>query len=280
MVYGVLFLVLFAMSLRLSAYASTLDGPAKIGYIDKVRRCNGADPLALTSNELNFELAGVPRVERVDINDYLVHGTKFITRAQLKAYKELEAYNFLVSEWVEVPKLRVLPDGMVVVVGKVNQPEGPNSQPLEPWLLLQADGAVELAHCTCMAGLEACCSHIAAVLFYLEAIVKERGDAGAELPNTLEPIYLKDVTCCPIADMDFSSATAKKRRPSGSEVQAAGRQRRSIPKPSEEEWNLFLRRMHASGTRPAFLALTEGYSHFYAPTGHSEEIVSDTGVRP
>ncbi|KAG0443989.1 hypothetical protein HPB47_014309 [Ixodes persulcatus] len=107
------------MSLRLSAYANALDGAAKIRYIDKVRRCNGADPLALDGNELSFVLADVPNVELMDIKDYLVHSTNFITRDQMKAYKALDAHNYLTSGWVAPPNLKVLPDGMIVVVGKV-----------------------------------------------------------------------------------------------------------------------------------------------------------------
>lgn len=45
---------------------------------------------------------------------------------------------------------------------------------LMPWLLVKRDGEVLLAHCTCMAGLGEACSHIAAVLFYVEVLARRR----------------------------------------------------------------------------------------------------------
>ncbi|KAG5865962.1 hypothetical protein JTB14_012191 [Gonioctena quinquepunctata] len=42
-------------------------------------------------------------------------------------------------------------------------------KPLHVWVIVLPDGAVPCAHCTCMAGLSEVCSHVAAILFYLEA---------------------------------------------------------------------------------------------------------------
>ena len=41
-------------------------------------------------------------------------------------------------------------------------------KPLDTWVIMRPDGSVDSAHCTCMAGLDECCSHVAAVLFTLE----------------------------------------------------------------------------------------------------------------
>lgn len=43
-----------------------------------------------------------------------------------------------------------------------------NDAKLLPWLILKNCGDVCSAHCTCMAGLGECCSHVGALLFYLE----------------------------------------------------------------------------------------------------------------
>lgn len=37
-----------------------------------------------------------------------------------------------------------------------------------PWVIVENNGKVETAHCLCMAGLGECCSHVGAVLFYLQ----------------------------------------------------------------------------------------------------------------
>ena len=41
-------------------------------------------------------------------------------------------------------------------------------KPLEACVIVNIDGMVQSAHCTCMAGLSEGCSHIATVLFALE----------------------------------------------------------------------------------------------------------------
>lgn len=49
-----------------------------------------------------------------------------------------------------------------------------NNKPLEPWVIIAKDGAVEAAHCTCKTGLAEACTHVAAVLFCLETIAPVR----------------------------------------------------------------------------------------------------------
>ena len=44
-----------------------------------------------------------------------------------------------------------------------------NDSPVDVWVICEADGTVESAHCTCMAGLGEVCSHVGAVLYYLES---------------------------------------------------------------------------------------------------------------
>jgi len=44
-----------------------------------------------------------------------------------------------------------------LVIGTVRHSQHANKVPLKPWMLLIADGEIETARCTCMAGLgEAC----------------------------------------------------------------------------------------------------------------------------
>ena len=45
-------------------------------------------------------------------------------------------------------------------------------QPHHPWVAVSRDAKVLTAHCDCMAGLGETCSHIAAVLFKIEAAVR------------------------------------------------------------------------------------------------------------
>lgn len=50
-----------------------------------------------------------------------------------------------------------------------------NEKPQSCWIILKVTGEVCYAHCDCMAGLGEACSHIAAILFYLEALVRMQG---------------------------------------------------------------------------------------------------------
>ena len=49
-----------------------------------------------------------------------------------------------------------------------------NSSPLCPWVIVENDGKVLSGHCTCMAGLAEVCTHVAALLFWVEMSVKIR----------------------------------------------------------------------------------------------------------
>ncbi|KAG0421870.1 hypothetical protein HPB47_002265 [Ixodes persulcatus] len=62
-------------------------------------------------------------------------------------------------------------DRIVLVTG-----EGEASQTLGryhlPWAVVKKEGTAQSAHCTCMAGLGEACSHVAALLFLIEADIK------------------------------------------------------------------------------------------------------------
>lgn len=45
--------------------------------------------------------------------------------------------------------------------------------PLSPWIIIQPDGKVLAAHCNCMAGLGEACTHVAALLYSIEASVTD-----------------------------------------------------------------------------------------------------------
>lgn len=71
-----------------------------------------------------------------------------------------------------------------------------NKPPLKPWVIMSGAGKVECGHCTCMAGIAETCTHVGALLFKLEAIVRIRGaktvtDVSAYwvLPSNLTKIH-------------------------------------------------------------------------------------------
>ncbi|XP_049518638.1 uncharacterized protein LOC125943391 [Dermacentor silvarum] len=220
--------------MHLSAYARGLDKPERLRYDEKVHLCGGVDPLQLKDAEHQRDVGLLPRVDFADIKNYLVHGTSFVSREQLKAYKSMEGHNNLTSGWVQQPCVKALPDGMVVVVGKmgkrpsfifVRHSQSFNEKPLAPCLLIKEDGEVQAARCTCKAGLGEACSHIAAVLFYIEAVVKKRDSqvctekTNAWLPPSVR--FLEGKEACKVS---FASSAMKRRM--GGEEPLRKRQKR------------------------------------------------------
>ena len=47
---------------------------------------------------------------------------------------------------------------------------------LRPWAIIQPDGVVLAAHCTCMTGLGEACHHIASMLWSIHFAVMKRQD--------------------------------------------------------------------------------------------------------
>lgn len=81
----------------------------------------GADPFALLPTDFVSDCKLWPRVEMTDIQDYLILKTSFVTRKQLKAYKSMDAHNYLTSGWVQEPSLRSVGANSVIVVSQVSQ---------------------------------------------------------------------------------------------------------------------------------------------------------------
>ena len=66
--------------------------------------------------------------------------------------------------------------GKHVVTGKVRHSQRMNDPLISVWLIAEKDGTVKSAHCLgCKARLAESCSHVASVLFYIEAWTKIRG---------------------------------------------------------------------------------------------------------
>lgn len=130
------------------------------------------------------------------------------------------------------------------------------------WIILERNGEICCAHCNCMAGLGETCTHIAAVLFYLEAATRLQGKQSCTQRKCewILPSFQKDVKCLPIKDIDFTSVKGKKRKlnesidgsvPKKSSVSNP----RSTVTPSNEEYDLFYEQLSKPGTKPAILSL-------------------------
>ena len=101
------------------------------------------------------------------------------TEEDLRAYKSLDGYKYLAAGWVgDVSTHNVIGSVYLVVTAKVRHSQTVSAPSISPWVAAERNGTILCAHCTCMAGLREACSHIAALLFAIEAHTKVKKDAS------------------------------------------------------------------------------------------------------
>ena len=77
------------------------------------------------------------------------------------------------SGWVlDVEWKRYNEEGTVLIIGKVKHSYAASKAPLQPWVVVKHSGTVLVGHCTCMAGLAETCSHVGALLHWIEAAIR------------------------------------------------------------------------------------------------------------
>lgn len=111
------------MASESSGYAAGLNEVDRARYESKIELC-GVDPFVLGEADCatSVELWPLwPRVDDVDIVDFLVLRTSFVTLKQLKSRKSLEGHNFLTSGWVREPWQKQVSAETVLIVTKVNK---------------------------------------------------------------------------------------------------------------------------------------------------------------
>ena len=117
----------------------------------------------------HFEPDCLPPMEATDILSYLVLETSYYTQKQFKAFRSLEAYNQMVLGFIASIKGHIVANKFVVLA-KVRHSQRMNDSLIPIWIITEQEGTILSAHCLgCKAGLAESCSHIASVLFYLEA---------------------------------------------------------------------------------------------------------------
>ena len=132
-----------------------------------------------------------------------------------------------------------------------------------------------------MAGLGETCTHIAAVLFYLEAVARLQGTKTVTESECswIIPSYLKSAQYLPIKNIDFTSARGLKRKLDGainnSESSGLSKEESAIHttvsqvESTSEELDLFFKDISMQGTSPAVLSLVTPYSDKFIPKSTS-----------
>lgn len=106
-----------------------------------------------------------------------------VTEDEVKNYKSITAHKYFIDGWVLDTCWKGYGD-MFLLAGKVKHSYTSSKLPLQPWVGIRMNGSVEYGHCTmsCMAGLAETCSHVAAILYWLETAVR--------IKSNIPPVHL------------------------------------------------------------------------------------------
>ena len=151
-----------------------------------------------------------------------------------------------------------------------------SAKPLKPWILAEKGGRILAAHCDCMAGLGEICTHVAALLFAIEATVKVRDSKTVteEKAYWLLPAGVSGATYREVSDIDFTSAKTKKKLldlsisscssppiPARSASKAS-----SVPVATQQDMLAFCEQLHQTGKRVGILSCMSSFSDDYVPS--------------
>ncbi|XP_056121194.1 uncharacterized protein LOC130099507 [Rhinichthys klamathensis goyatoka] len=155
---------------------------------------------------------------------------------------------------------------MFLITGRVKHSQSLSVTPTHPWITVQEDGTVLMAHCTCKAGLGEVCSHAAALMYCVLASVDvNNGQACTQKPCAWAQPSMESVRGVQYAEIRNISFCHKQEP---RHVQGPG-----FPDitPSDEECRVFFEMLHHSEMqeskpkKSAILSVIEGHSHMYTP---------------
>ena len=263
-----------------SRYYHSLDEVSKKNYCDKLALLGGIeDPYTFKKeNSVRHDPSLWPCVEYPDIFNYLITSKSKFTKDDLKAYKSLDAYKYVVDGWVSnimlyCPKVSS-GKAVCIITGDVKHSQRLTVSPLHSWVAAEPSGIILCGHCTCMAGIGEVCSHTAALLFTAEINTKMlKNTSCTSLPCMWLPSMQK-VDYLPICEIDFStprkklgkltsSQSAERVESSGSNLSTA------VPEPTDNELKQLYQSLSESG-KSVILSIVPPHSDMFVPSSSSD----------
>eukprot|EP00794_Sanderia_malayensis_P004485 gene4485-5080_t len=268
----------------LSEYASNLDEHVKKRYIEKIGSIK-IDPWLIPKAKLDPECL-LP-LEACDLLSYVVLETSFYTNKQFKAYRSLQAYNQMASGFIKSVEGIVIND-KYVILGQVKHSQRMNDPLVKCWVIGEKTGTVCSAHCTCMAGLGECCSHVASILFYLEVTgrVKDQLSCTQVKCNWIVPKFSKDIEYLPIADINFAPskklkdemdkkvANINQNQQSQIKMQNSTRSKR-IEEPTKEDLSAYYTSLSKCKSKAVALSLIKDHCDSFVMKSHETLKIPD-----
>lgn len=134
-----------------------------------------------------------------------------------------------------------------------------NAKPLEVWVIAETGGTVKSAHCTCIAGLSESCFHVAALLFYVEDLVRKiEKKTVTDLPAYWTAPSRKTVRYAKVKDIDFSTPMRQLRK-SFKAQNPDLRRPQNIPEMNDDEFINFLTDLKAINPQAAILNVVKAF---------------------
>ena len=172
-------------------------------------------------------------------------------------------------------------------------------KPLLPCVICEASGEVLTGHCNCMAGLGETCSHVASLLWAIEAGIRitESMTVTQKMAYWVLPPSVKDVPYVPLGRTNFvgtAGSLVTLQSPSPAMIsplpltpppslitpppphKPSLSYSSNVQSPSLEELFFFFANLAECSTKPAILALVKEYSSKYIPSS----LVADLPLLP
>ncbi|KAG0425151.1 hypothetical protein HPB47_027681 [Ixodes persulcatus] len=103
------------------SYFEELVGPTRARYESKVKMCDGVNLYTLHVGTDTAPDADVqPATTHVDIINYLVLSTNYVSLQQMKAFKAPNAHNYFKTGWVKSLTAMSLPSKRIAVLSKAS----------------------------------------------------------------------------------------------------------------------------------------------------------------
>ena len=163
---------------------------------------------------------------------------------------------------------------------QVNHSQKLNDKPLYPWVVAEQSGKVVCGHCNCKAGLGESCSHVASLLWAVEAGVRVRNSMTVTRKKAywLMPHAMKDVPYASVKKINFvgkrqslakfhsyGECSSASFMPCTTTRSSKTVSNQSFEEPKADEKESLFASLSTCGTRPAILSLVEPYASEYVP---------------